>query len=71
MKVLVKGQFDIEKASQVAPNLEINQVSDETSLFSNAHDADIILMMSLGWIESGFPTLLNASPKLKWFHCYS
>ena len=71
MKVLVKGPFNIEKASKAAPNLEIKQVNDETSLFSNAHDADIILMMSLGWIESGFPALLNASPKLKWFHCSS
>jgi len=71
MKALVKGPINIKKASEVAPELDIIQVNDEASLFSHAHDADIILMMNLGWIRNGFPALLNASPQLRWFHCSS
>ena len=71
MKALVKGPFNINKASAIAPDVDIIKVNDEASLFLNAHNADIILMMDLGWIRRGFPMLLNASPKLRWFHCSS
>lgn len=71
MKAVVIGPFDMKRASEAVPRLNLIQVHNETDLFEKSHDADIILQMNLGWIRNGFPALLKASPKLKWFHCSS
>ena len=71
MKMVLRGPLDIEAALRIAPNLEIVQAENEEALLAASADAEIAVMMNMGWLGGGFPVYLKRAPHLRWFHCSS
>lgn len=71
MKMVLRGPLDEEAALQIAPNLEIVQAEDEEALLTASSDAEIAIMMNMGWLGGGFAAYLKRAPRLRWFHCSS
>ena len=71
MKMVLRGSLDKEAALRIAPDLEIVQAEDEEALLAASADAEIAVMMNMGWLRGGFPAYLKRAPHLRWFHCSS
>ena len=71
MKMVLRGSLDKEAALRIAPDLVIVQADDEEALLEASADAEIAVMMNMGWLGGGFPAYLKRAPHLRWFHCSS
>jgi len=71
MKMVLHGSLDEKAAHEIAPNLEIVRAEGEAQLLAASADAQIAVMMGMGWMRGGFAAFLAHAPKLRWFHCSS
>jgi D-2-hydroxyacid dehydrogenase (NADP+) len=71
MKMVLRGTLNEEEALRLVPNLEIVRADGEEELLAASADADIAVMMGMGWLRGGFAAYLAHAKKLRWFHCSS
>lgn len=71
MKMVLRGALDIEAARRIAPDLQIVSADGEEELLAASADAEIAVMMGMGWLRGGFAAYLQRAPRLRWFHCSS
>jgi phosphoglycerate dehydrogenase-like enzyme len=71
MKMVLRGSLNEEAARKVAPDLDIIRTDDEEALLAASADAEIAVMMGMGWLRGGFAAYLQQAPRLRWFHCSS
>ncbi len=71
MKMVLRGTLDKAAAQRIVPNLEIISADGEEELLAASADADIAVMMGMGWLRGGFATYLAHAKRLRWFHCSS
>lgn len=71
MKMVLRGTLNEEEALRLVPDLEIVRADGEDELLVASADADIAVMMGMGWLRGGFATYLAHAKKLRWFHCSS
>lgn len=71
MKMILRGSLDEAEARRIAPDLEIVRADGEEALLQASADAEIAVMMGMGWLRGGFAAYLQHAPKLRWFHCSS
>ena len=67
MKMVLRGPLDSEAALRIAPDLEIVQAENEEALLAASADAEIAVMMNMGWLGGGFQPY-QTGPRLRWFH---
>ena len=61
MKMVLRGPLDKEAALRIA-DLEIVQAEDEEALLAASADAEIAVMMNMGWLGGGFPKPISNGP---------
>lgn len=71
MKMVLNGSLDEKAAHAIAPDLNIVRAAGEAELLAASADAEIAVMMGMGWMRGGFAAFLAQAPKLRWFHCSS
>jgi phosphoglycerate dehydrogenase-like enzyme len=71
MKMVLSGTLDETAALRIVPDLKIVRAEGEEELLAASADADIAVMMVMGWLRGGFPAFLAHAKKLRWFHCSS
>ncbi len=71
MKMVLRGPLNEDAARRIAPELIIVRADGEEALLEASADAEIAVMMGMGWLRGGFAAFLQQAPKLRWFHCSS
>ena len=71
MKMVLRGPLNEDAARRIAPELTIVRADGEEALLEASADAEIAVMMGMGWLRGGFAAFLQHAPKLRWFHCSS